>query len=123
MLSLNEVGDLLDNIVDSLPPEIYQELNGGVLLLPETKIAPESKKRDLFILGEYHVDWPLGNYIFIYYGSVMEVYGHLPPDELEEKLTEILWHEVTHHWEYLAGEKGLEIKDELEMEEYRKENN
>lgn len=120
MYSLDEIGDILDSIVDSLPLEVYKDLNGGVLLLPEAKIHPESAGEDLFILGEYHADWPMGKYIIIYFGSVMQIYGHLSLAKLKEKLTDILWHEMTHHWEFLAGEKGLEIKDEIEMEQYRR---
>ena len=121
MLSLEEVGQLLDEIVDSLPTRIYQDLNGGVLLLPDTKIHHESKSPNhLYILGEYHADWRMGKYVIIYYGSVIKVYGHLQTEGLREKLTDILWHELTHHWEFLAGEKGLEIKDARDMERYRR---
>ena len=38
-----------------------------------------------------------------------------------DELYTTLSHEFTHHVEGLAGERGLEIKDELEMEEYRRE--
>lgn len=120
MFSLDEVGIMLDGIVDSLPLKVYQNLNGGVLLLPEVRIHPESRAQDLFIVGEYHADWPMGNYIIFYYGSIMRVYGHLQAEGLKEKLTDILWHELTHHLEFLAGEKGLEIKDAQEMERYRR---
>ena len=58
--------------------------------------------------------------IYIYYGSFLEVYGELGEKELEEELRETLLHEFTHHMESLAGERGLEIKDEKELWEYRR---
>ncbi len=38
--------------------------------------------------------------------------------ELNEKLEELLLHEFTHHIEYRAGEKNLEIKDEQDLNNY-----
>jgi hypothetical protein len=35
------------------------------------------------------------------------------------ELRRILRHEFTHHLESLAGEKGLEIKDRIEIEKYK----
>ncbi len=123
MLSIDEMGAVLDDIVDSLPTRMYSDLNGGVLLLPDTKIHPASRNADtLYILGEYHSDWRMGHYIIIYYGSVMKIHGHLNTEALKHELTHILWHELTHHFEFLAGEKGLEIKDEQELAHYMKNN-
>ena len=37
MLSFDQVGLLLDDMAEEFPPEFFQELNGGVCLLPEAK--------------------------------------------------------------------------------------
>ena len=33
MISLAEVGDILDMLAEELPQEFYRELNGGILLV------------------------------------------------------------------------------------------
>ena len=53
MISIKETQELLDEIAESLPPEFYNGLNGGILLLPEEKPSPYSLDNDLWILGEY----------------------------------------------------------------------
>ena len=124
MITFDETGLMLDEIAEEIPQEFYRELNGGVILLNETKRHRDGDKTgDLFILGEYHNDRKgmggLGRYIAIYYGSFVRLYGHLPPERQRGRLKEVLIHEFTHHIESLAGEKDLAIKDEIEMEKYR----
>ena len=88
-------------------------------MLPDTVVSEEAQEDDLFIMGEYHDDPALGRYIVIYFGSLLEVMGEdVSPEEAKEELRETLRHEFTHHIESLAGERGLEIKDALEMERY-----
>ena len=122
MITFEEVGTILDDIADSLPDEFYKRLNGGIILLPEAKLHPESRNSaDLYIMGEYHHDpRGLGRYISIYYGSFMRMYAHSDPQTQREQLQKVLLHEFTHHIESLAGERGLEIKDAISMEKYRK---
>jgi len=74
----------------------------------------------LYILGEYISRYDMGKFINIYYGLFMRVFAHLTPDEFRHELRELLAHEFTHHVETLAGERGLEIKDAIEMEKYRR---
>ena len=121
MLTFDEAGAMLDDIAEDLPEEFYGQLNGGIILLPETKLHPESiHPESLYILGEYHHDPAgLGRYIAIYYGSFIKLYGHAAPDQQRERLKEVLIHEFTHHLESLAGEYGLEITDALKMQIYR----
>lgn len=119
MLSFDEVGNLLDGLAEEFPPEFYAELNGGICLLPEVKPNKEAGP-DLYIMGEYCRD-AMGRYINLYYGSFAAVYGELSDRELEDQLYETLAHEFTHHIESLAGERGLEIKDEEFLAEYREE--
>lgn len=117
MLTIEEMHRMLDGIAAEFPPEFYEELNGGISLLPEAKRSPYAREDDLYILGEYRHD-KMGRYIYIYYGSFMRLYGRLKPERLSEKLKKTVAHEFTHHLESLAGERGLENKDEEQIEEY-----
>ena len=63
----------------------------------------------------------MGRYINLYYGSFSIVYGDLTDVELKEELYATLAHEFTHHVESLAGERGLELKDEAYLEQLREE--
>jgi predicted Zn-dependent protease with MMP-like domain len=120
MVTFDEAAAMLDKIADELPPVFYKDLNGGVYLLPDTKMHNESRKNQpLYILGEYICRHDIGNLIYLYYGSLMKAYSHLPPDELKQALKRVLIHEFTHHLEFLAGDRGLEVKDDIEMERYR----
>ncbi len=120
MITLEEMEVMLDNIANDFPQELYKELNGGIILLPETKRSPKAKKNDLYILGEYNSGGNMGRYIIIYYGSFSQVYGHLNKENLKEQLIHVLKHEFTHHLESLAGERDLEIQDDQEMQDYLK---
>jgi hypothetical protein len=66
---------MLDEAAGKIPKEIYDRLNGGVVLSPETKIHPEAKNEDLYILGEYHNSSMMGRYVIIYGGSFQKLYG------------------------------------------------
>lgn len=112
MMSIDDMETLLNDIAESLPPALFHELNGGIVLLPDVKLNPHGRHQDLFILGEYHVHPLFGRMISIYYGSMIQIYGHLPAELLKDRLTATLKHEFRHHLESLAGERGLEIEDE-----------
>ncbi len=118
MITIEEAGVMLDEIADSLPQEFFRDLNGGIILFPEEKVHPRSVANDLYILGEYHHEKVLGRYIIIYFGSFLRVYHYLEGDRAKEKLRATLVHEFTHHLESLAGERGLEIQDEIGMQDY-----
>lgn len=118
MITIDEMYRMLDEIASGFPEEFYKELNGGISLLPDRKKSPYAIGDDLYILGEYHHD-KMGRYIYIYYGSFMRVYGYLSVDALRQRIKKTVAHEFTHHLESLAGERGLEIKDQIQLEEYR----
>lgn len=118
MISIEEMEQMLDEIAEGFPPELYKSLNGGIMLLPEAKRHPNDQANDLFILGEYYRGGNLGRYIAIYYGSFMRVYGNLSKEELKEKLNSTLKHEFVHHLESMAGEKDLEIEDARSIAAY-----
>ena len=42
LLSFDLVGEILDELAEAFPPEFYQDLNGGISLLPECKEDPEA---------------------------------------------------------------------------------
>lgn len=120
ILSFDEAGDLLDEMAEEFPEEFYQELNGGISLLPEAMEDPHGE--DLYIMGEYCNDM-MGKYINLYYGSFASLaeQENWFQEDWEDELYTTLAHEFTHHIEGLAGERGLEIKDELQMEQYRRD--
>lgn len=120
MITIAEMEKMLDDIVSKFPKELFNELNGGIILLPEA--MPNPAGINLYILGQYHRGGNLGRYISIYYGSFEKVYGYLDEKRLNEKLTHTLKHEFTHHLESLAGEKGLEVKDAEFLADYLKKN-
>ena len=118
ILSFDQVGDLLDEMAEEFPEEFYQDLNGGISLLPEAVEDPAGE--DLYIMGEYCNDM-MGRYINLYYGSfaALAEQEDWTEEDWEDELWETFAHEFTHHVEGLAGERGLEVKDEAFLEEYR----
>jgi hypothetical protein len=120
MASIEEVQIILDEIAEELPPEIYKDLNGGIILLPQVKYHKKSVDNDLYVMGEYRNERISGRYIIVYYGSVERLYGNLTRNRLKNKLRSVVKHEFLHHLESLAGEKHLEIEDERKLSEYLK---
>ncbi len=55
VLSIDEVNDILDRVYDEFPEALFQELNGGVLLLEDALPDPDAGE-DVYIMGEYCVD-------------------------------------------------------------------
>ena len=122
MLTFDQAGELLDEMAEEFPEEFYAQLNGGILLLPEAKRDEDFPDEELYIMGEY-CDDQMGRYINLYYGSfaaLAKIEGWTDED-WEDELYATLAHEFTHHIEGLAGERGLEIKDEEFMEQFRGE--
>ncbi len=111
MISFEEAGAVLDEAADSLPAEIYENLNGGVNLLP----AAKTDSNGLAILGMYIVD-NMGRRVEIYFGSFCEVYRHAAPEKCRRELVKTLKHELTHHLENMALDRSLEKWDERNTE-------
>ncbi|MDR1663502.1 MAG: metallopeptidase family protein [Clostridiales bacterium] len=125
MTTFDEMEALLAEAAGELPEDFFKELNGGVFLHPDVKFHPESgASSPLYILGEYHNDRQgyggLGRYIVVYYGSFMRMYSRYTAEHQRNELLKILKHEFTHHLESLAGERGLEIKDAMDIERYKR---
>ncbi|MDR1538104.1 MAG: metallopeptidase family protein [Clostridiales bacterium] len=117
MVTFEEAGEMLDEIAESLPEEIFNRLNGGIVFLPETKRNPMDPAGQLFILGEYQVN-SLGRTIVLFFGSFGAAYGDIGKEQLREKLRDTLHHEFTHHLESLAGERDLEVADARYLHSY-----
>ena len=114
-----EMAEILDDAVDSLPEPYFNGLNGGVLFSRDA--AHDEEFDELYVLGHYRVMGEIRT-IELYYGSFMALYGNLPHDALAHHLKETLYHELTHHLETLAGENDLELDDLAFMERYRRDN-
>jgi len=117
LISIDEINEMLDEIAAELPAEIFDELNGGVSLLDETRLSDSDPGGELYTLGEYRRD-QMGRYIVIYYGSICAVHGRCNREEMRIHLKKLLSHELTHHIESLAGERDLEIEDEMDLDDY-----
>lgn len=120
MASIEEVQIILDEITEELPDEIYKDLNGGIVLLPQVKLHKKSVDDDLYVMGEYRNERISGRYIVVYYGSVEKLYGSLSRNRLKNKLRSVIKHEFVHHLESMAGERHLEIEDEQKIADYLK---
>ena len=108
MVNFEEAQDIIDRLCAGLPQGIFAELNCGVSTIPDTVYC----SRGLLVLGMYHHEpYGLGRYITIHYGSMIVAYGHLQAEEFEKELKSVLYHELTHHIEALAGDKSLELED------------
>lgn len=118
MITIDEMQDMLEEITEEVPEAFFKDLNGGILLLPEAKLSKEARHNDLYTLGEYVSDHSMGRYIIIYYGSFSKLFKDASIRSMRRQLRETLFHEFTHHLERLAGERGLEIKDQEQMERY-----
>ena len=116
-MTYEECGDLLDEIADEMPAELYRELNGGVILRDESRLHPLAQSDDLYILGVYVRD-NLGRCIKIYYGSIIRVFPNKTREEYREILRRTLAHELRHHNEFLAGADDLMYYDEEQIEKY-----
>ncbi len=118
MVDIDRFEQMLDQIADTMPEALFTELNGGILLQPEAKVHPQSVGDDLYILGEYHRDGIFGRFIVLYYGSFEKTYPMLSRRVLRQHIERVLKHEFLHHVESLAGERGLEVTDAVELAQY-----
>ncbi|MBR2714851.1 MAG: metallopeptidase family protein [Ruminococcus sp.] len=117
MISYEECGQMLDEIADELPIELYRELNGGIVLERGHRMHPCAVNNDLYILGVYVRDI-LGKRIILYYGSFIKVFKDKTKDEYYEHLKKTLRHEVLHHNEFLAGCNDLVFYDDERIKQY-----
>lgn len=122
VLSIDEVNDILDEIAESFPEALFDELNGGVNLLEEALPDPEFPEGEMYILGEYCNDC-LGLYINLYYGSfaALAEQESWDRDTWLSELRTTLSHELTHHMENRGGLHALDDRDAEELALWRQE--
>jgi hypothetical protein len=118
VMTIDEMQDILDGLAEELPPIFYEELNGGILLLPEAHRSAYAKADDLWTLGEYRYSHTMGRYIVIFYGSFIRLFGHYDTEHMTVELRKTLRHEFRHHMESLSGEDGLEKEDAAYIAKY-----
>lgn len=119
MMTYEAFEDAVFEIADSFPEDFFRELSGGVMVRRHRRLHPEAVDQDLYILGEYHTDHCLGRFVVLYYGSFERCFGNCDDDELRGRIRKVLLHEFRHHLESLAGERDLEIEDEIELSRYK----
>lgn len=120
VMTFDEAAEYLDALADALPEGIMRELNGGISLIPDVR---DGGRNGLSTLGMYFANGPMGRYIELYYGSFERLFGGCTREKFERELKKTLYHELTHHIESLAGDRSLEIEDELFMEDFEAEEN
>ena len=122
LLTIDEVNALLDEMAESFPEVLFQELNGGINLLEDAMPDPEFPEGEMYILGEYCTDC-LGLYINLYYGSFAALAQQEAWDKgtWESELRITLSHELTHHMELLSGLHALDDRDAEELALWRAE--
>ena len=106
MLSFEAAGRVLDAEMERLPQGIFEDLNGGVNLLPEERPSGDGR----YTLGQYHHD-AMGRWVKIFYGSFLRAFPDHSDKALAEELRKTLRHELTHHVESRAGDHTLEHWD------------
>lgn len=111
MMDFEHAAYALDELTDELPEEIFKDLNGGVNLIEDEKIAEDGR----YTLGTYFVNG-MGRYIEIYYGSFVKLYGETDDELFVKRLKKTLHHELTHHIENMAGDRSLERWDERQSQ-------
>ena len=110
MLSFEQAADLLDQIAEPFPDVLFDELNGGVSFLPDTRSDPEFPDGEVYILGEYCSDL-LGRYVNLYYGSFAALLEEEDEEGWKDEIFATVAHEFTHHLEETAGLHALDDKD------------
>ena len=110
--SFDDIANMLDDIVDSIPDDLLNNLN-GIYLVDETRHNPKIPSDNYYIMGDFTHSPYLGHSINIYYGSVVAMHDNLSKDAMNEKLKEIVHHELRHHMETQAGCDDLVRLDEL----------
>lgn len=118
MPSFDAFCSLVEELVEELPEALFKDLNGGVLVSPKIKHHPQGRGQELLILGTYHHGGHLGRYITLYHGSLVQSFGHFSEAAFRHETEKVLRHELTHHWESLAGEKDLELEDQRFLQDY-----
>lgn len=112
-MNLDDFTALAHKLVDELPARLTRDLNGGFLVMPETK-----RDGDFYVMGEYIEEGPLGCFVVFYYGSFAALFADEDEDVWVDELRETVWHELRHHLESLAGVDDLAYEELEELTRY-----
>lgn len=119
-MDIERFTELADRLMDRVPPEVIEGLNGGVTVRRLARRNP-TDPADVYILGEYITDPHLGCYVALYYGSFFQLFDGEPESVWEEELWITIKHELLHHLEARAGEHGLDMEDAETLERLQDE--
>lgn len=121
-LSIDEAEAFLNEIAESFPAALFDELNGGINLLEDRVPDPDFPPGEMYILGEYCNDM-MGRYINLYYGSfsALAQLEDWDRETWESELRATLSHELTHHMEQRSGLHALDDRDAEELAAWRQE--
>ena len=122
IFTIDEAAQALDEMAETFPTPLFEELNGGVNLLEDTVEDPQFPQGEMYILGEFCEDC-LGRYINLYYGSFAALAAREDWTEQDwlEELRTTLAHELTHHMESRSGLHALDDADAAELAQFREE--
>ena len=122
IFTIDEAAQALDEMAETFPAPLFEELNGGVNLLEDTVEDPQFPQGEMYILGEFCEDC-LGRYINLYYGSFAALPAREDWTEQDwlEELRTTLAHELTHHMESRSGLHALDDADAEELQRWRAE--
>jgi hypothetical protein len=118
---------LVAQMLDEIPAKYLADLQ-GVHVLPDLKRDPNHS--DLLRMGEYLDPGPdsflgfsvgLGRHVALFYGSFVALAAGNPNFDWEGQTWEVLTHELQHHVESKAGERGLIEWDIQQMRRFARE--
>ena len=120
MITIEEYGAIVSELMDELPDEFFRELSGGVIVSESVAIPDYAQRNDLYTLGKYQI-FSRVRQITMFKGSFDRVYPQADADRARDILRGVLRHEMRHHLESLGGihdPSSLEAADEREKQAY-----
>ena len=120
MITIEEYGAIVSELMDELPDEFFRELSGGVIVSESVAIPDYAQGNDLYTLGKYQI-FSRVRQITMFKGSFDRVYPRADVVEARRILRGVLRHEIRHHLESLGGihdASSLEAADEREKQTY-----
>ena len=118
MISVEEYGKIISELIDELPEPFFRKLSGGVIVSEASAVPEYAVDDDLYTLGQYQVSSGMRQ-IIMYKGSFDRVYPRADAAEAREVLRGVLRHEFRHHLESLESLGGVRNSSSLEAEDER----
>mgnify|MGYP000947022629 CR=1 FL=1 len=107
-MTYDDFCQVAEKVVESLPPKLFEQLNGGVNIVRQKK-----EDGEFVLMGEYVEDPLMGNTVYLYYGTFAEELKGAPREEWIDEIEETILHELRHHVESLAGVDYLSFEEML----------